>query len=322
MKRLLSTKEVSAFLGVNEKMVYTLIAEKGLPATRITGKWLFPSHLVEQWVESMTINYPGIPNQSATHPDLLVVAGSNDILLDRALSLFMRIHPQKVAVFGNLGSLGGLRALRQGLCHMATSHLMQDDEMEFNFSFAAGELPSMPAVVNFCRREQGLLLAPGNPKNIRGVADLGREGMRMVNRPLSTGTRLLLDRELAKAGVDVSRVQGYEREVGRHLEVGMEILSGRADVGPAVHAAAGLLGLDFLPLHWERFDLLVPKERFFDQPVQQFLSILHDPEFRSVAKGLEGYDLSQSGKMIFPEGAALPEKGDAQVAASKNHLPL
>jgi putative molybdopterin biosynthesis protein len=299
MKRLLSTKEVSAFLGVNEKMVYTLIAEKGLPATKITGKWLFPNHLVEQWVESMTINYPGTHDNTGSHPDLLILAGSNDILLDRALAIFMRLHPEKVAVFGNLGSLGGLRALRQGLCHLATSHLMQDDEQEFNFSFAAGELATMPAVVNFCRREQGLLLPPGNPKSIRSVADLGRKGVRLVNRALGTGTRLLLDRELEKAGIDGSTLPGYDHEVQRHLEVGLEILSGRADAGPAVHAAAGLLGLDFLPLRWERFDLLIPKERFFDRPVQDFLSLVHEKEFRTAAAGLKGYDLDQSGQMIF-----------------------
>jgi putative molybdopterin biosynthesis protein len=300
MKRLLSTKEVSAYLGVNEKMVYTLIAEKGLPATKITGKWLFPNHLVEQWVESMTINYPGTHDHTGSHPDLLVLAGSNDILLDRALALFMRLHPEKIAVFGNLGSLGGLRALRQGLCHMATSHLMQDDEQEFNFSYAAGELPTMPAVVNFCRREQGLLLPPGNPKSIRSVADLGQKGVRLVNRSLGTGTRLLLDRELAANGIDGSTVLGYDHEVQRHLDVGLEILSGRADVGPAVHAVAGLLGLDFLPLRWERFDLLVTKERFFDKSVQEFISLVHEQEFKTAAAGLQGYDLSQSGQMIFP----------------------
>jgi putative molybdopterin biosynthesis protein len=312
MKRLLSTKEVSAVLGVNEKMVYTLIAEKGLPATKITGKWLFPSHLVEQWVESMTINYPGGQCQAETHPDLLVLAGSNDLLLDRALTLFMRLHPEKVAVFGNVGSMGGLRALRHGLCHLASSHLLQDDSREFNFSYAAGELPSMPAVVNFCRREQGLILPPGNPRKVTGVADLSRGDLRLVNRPLSTGTRLLLDRELAKAGIDGSSLPGYDHEVQRHLEVGLEILSGRADVGPAVRAVAGILGLEFLPLMWERFDLLVPKDRFFDRTVQQFLSMLHEEEFRAASSGLEGYDLSRTGQMIFPADPLPGEEAQAR----------
>jgi putative molybdopterin biosynthesis protein len=299
MKRLLSTKEVSAYLGVNEKMVYTLITEKGLPATKITGKWLFPNHLVEQWVESMTINYPDTPNYHG-HSDLLVLAGSNDILLDKALALFMRLHPEKVAVFGNLGSLGGLRALRQGLCHIATSHLVQDDEQEFNFSYAAGEMTTMPAVVNFCRREQGLLLPPGNPKSIQSVGDLSRKGIRLVNRSLGTGTRLLLDRELARHGIDGSTLPGYDHEVQRHLDVGLEILSGRADVGPGVHAVAGLLGLDFLSLRWERYDLLITKDRFFDKLVQDFLSLINTQEFRSAAATLRGYDLSLSGQMVFP----------------------
>ncbi len=173
MENLLSTKEVAEFLGVNEKMVYTLINEKGLPATRITGKWLFPRHLVEQWVETKTINYPQ-PRESAVQiPNLLLIAGSNDLLLERGLSLFRQQNPAHVALFGNLGSLGGLKALRQGLCHIATSHLAEENEEEYNFTFAASELEELPALVNFCRREQGLLLPKGNPQGIRRVADIG-----------------------------------------------------------------------------------------------------------------------------------------------------
>ena len=146
MRNLLSTKEVAQFLGVNEKMVYTLVAEKSLPATKITGKWLFPKHLVEQWVEANTINYPDPPRHLPPYEGLLIVAGSNDPLLEKTLSLFNRRYPEHVAVLGNLGSLGGLRALRRHLCHMATSHLIQDDERDYNFDYADRELDRLPAV--------------------------------------------------------------------------------------------------------------------------------------------------------------------------------
>ena len=300
MKKLLSTKEVAQFLNVNEKMVYSLVSEKGLPATKITGKWLFPKHLVEQWVEANTINYPdnGVP--LPPYDGLLIITGSNDPLLDRTISLFNRHHSDQVAVFGNLGSMGGLSALRNNLCHIASSHLLQEDESEYNFDFAFKELDQMPAIVNFCRREQGILVSQGNPKNISSVADLAQTGIKIVNRSLNTGTRLLLDRELKKAGINGEKIKGYAHEVSRHLDVGLEILSGRADAGPGIRAVASLLGIDFIPLRWERFDLMISKKRFFDEGIQRFLGLLHEKEFHEMTTRLKGYDVNLGGKMVFP----------------------
>ena len=300
MENLLSTTEVAQLLGVNEKMVYTLITEKGLPATKITGKWLFPAHLVEQWVESMTINVPTSGGELPQKPDLLMVAGSDDILFDRAMSLYIRLNPDQVVLFGLLGSLGGLRALRRGMCHIATSHLAEEDGQEFNFSYAANELEVLPAVVNFCRREQGLLVAQGNPLGIEGVADIGSRNLTVVNRPLGTSTRLLFDRELQNAEIKPSRVRGYTNEVSHHLDVGLEILSGRADIGLSIRPAAELLNLHFIPLRWERFDLLIPKELFFEKGIQQFLGLFHEERFRALADALPGYDLSLTGRMLYP----------------------
>jgi molybdate-binding protein len=253
-------------------------------------------------VESRTINYPRQPESAVHVPNLLLIAGSNDILLDRSLALFRRQNPDFAALFGNLGSLGGLKALRQGLCHIAASHLAQENEEEYNFAFAASELEELPAVVNFCRREQGLLVPKGNPRGIRGVADLGAGELTIANRPLEASTRLLLDRELQKAGLDCRRVKGYDREFQSHLEVGLEVLAGRADTGLAIRAVASLLDLDFLPLRWERFDLLIPKDGFFSQGVQLFLDLLRGSAFIALAESLPGYDLSLSGRMVYPQG--------------------
>jgi excisionase family DNA binding protein len=188
MEKLLSTKEVAQRLGVNEKMVYTLITEKGLPATKITGKWLFPAHLVEQWVESMTINYPTGSAELPHKSGLLMIAGSDDILLDRSLSLFMKLNSGDVVLFGAIGSLGGLKALRRGMCHIATSHLAEENENDYNFSYAASELDALPAVVNFCRREQGLIVAAGNPHGIAGCGDIAEKDLTVVNRALGAST--------------------------------------------------------------------------------------------------------------------------------------
>ena len=299
-KTLLNTREIAQFLNINEKMVYTLIAEKGLPATKATGKWLFPRHLVEQWLENQTLNYPKTADPLPPYHGLLIISGSNDILLDKAISLFNRLYPENVAVFGNLGSLGGIRALRRNLCHIASSHLLQENDQEYNFGFAREELEQMPGVINFCKREQGLLVKKGNPEKISGIPDLGRPGIRIVNRPLGTGTRLLLDGKLAEAGIEGAGIEGYDREVSRHFDVGLEVLSGRADTGPGIRVVAGLLDLDFIPLRWERFDFLIQKDRFFERGVQLFLGFLNEPVFRELITDLAGYDLDLCGKMVFP----------------------
>jgi putative molybdopterin biosynthesis protein len=201
--------------------------------------------------------------------------------------------------------MGGIAALRQNLCHIASSHLLQDDETEYNFDYATRELDRMPAIVNFCQREQGLLLQKDNPKGINRISDLAAPGLRIVNRPLGTGTRLLFDRELQRANVRGEKIEGYRVEIAKHLDVGLEILAGRVDAAPGIRPVASLLGLAFLPIRWERFDLLVRKERFFDPGVQRFLGVFHEKEFIDAASRLNGYNLSDSGKMVFQQESEL-----------------
>lgn len=300
MKKLLSTKEVAGFLGVNEKMVYSLVAEKGLPASKVTGKWIFPLHLVEQWIEANTLNYPETRQNLPPYDGLLIITGSNDLLLEKTIALFNRTFPEDIAVFANLGSVGGLRALRRNSCHIATSHLLQDNGDEYNFDFAGREFNKMPVVVNFCRREQGFLIQKQNPKKINKIDDVARPGIVVVNRSLSTGTRLLFDRELSKAGINPASISGYEHEVNSHMEVGLEVLSGRADIGPGIRPVAALLGLDFIPLRWERYDLLITKERFFDKGIQRFIGLLQEPAFKQTAQSIAGYDVTSGGKIVYP----------------------
>ncbi|MFH0957963.1 MAG: helix-turn-helix transcriptional regulator [Pseudomonadota bacterium] len=309
---LLSTKDVAKLLGINEKNVYSLIAEKGLPATKVTGKWLFPLNLVKQWIEIQTINYPKLPSVQKIQDNVVVLAGSNDILLEKALSLFNKRYPACLAVFANVGSLGGLKSLRRGLCHIAPSHLIQENEEDYNFGFVEKEFAEVPAIVNFCQREQGLIMAKGNPKNIRGFSDLGQSGIKIVNRPLGTGTRLLFDNELRKAGFSGEEIEGYDAEFDRHMDVGLEILAGRADAGLGIAAVAGLLELDFLPVRWERFDLLISKDVFFDQPVQLLLDLLHDDQFLRLGTALKGYNLEQCGRIVFPKN-----KRTGEIASNK-----
>lgn len=307
MSQLMSTKEVAAHLGVNEKMIYSLISEKGLPASKVTGKWLFPRHLVDRWVEAHTINLQPTAGAMPANEGLLVIAGSNDPLLEQMIGVFNGLYPDHLAVFGNLGSLGGIRCLKQDLCHIATSHLLQENGSEYNFEIAEQFLQPAPVVVNFCRRHQGLIVAKGNPRRIRATADLGQPGLRVVNRKLGTGTRQLFDRELKAAGLAPGRVEGYDNECQRHMDVGLAVLKGQADAGPAIRPVAEQLGLDFIPWRWERYDLLMHKERFFDKAMQQFLGLLHEARFQESAAAFQGYDTSISGKIIFPQAPKAAE---------------
>ena len=305
MGEMLSTKEVAKFLNVNEKMVYALIAEKGLPASKVTGKWLFPLNLVRQWVEAGTENYPETAQLPPYH-GLVLIAGSNDLLLDKIISTFNLKHENHLAMFAVTGSVGGLNALKQNLCHIASSHLIADDE-EYNFPFLKDEMEHMPAVVNFCKREQGLIIAKGNPKGIHTVAELARPDIKIINQQLSTGTRKLFDKLLSEAGIDTDQLKGYDNCASKHMDVGLEVLSGAADAGPSIRPVANLLGLDFIPICWERFDLLVTKERFFDKGIQLFLSLLKGKVIQATAEKMGGYDLSITGKMVYPKAADASE---------------
>ncbi len=299
--KFLSTKEVAKLIKVNEKMVYSLVSDKGLPATKITGKWLFPRKLVEEWLEMNVINGQRPGGGMSTENGILLLAGSDDPLLQKTLSLFHSKGFGTTAFFANLGSMGGLNSLRRGRCHIGVCHLLQDDNSDYNFDFADKELERAPVFVNFSKREQGLLVQKGNPKEIQSIADLIKPGVRIVNRPLGTGTRLLLDYEIAKSDIAASEIEGYQLELSRHLDVGLEVLAGRADAAPAIRAVAGVLDLDFVSLRWERFDLLISRERFFEQAIQHFIGLLHDQDFERLADSFEGYDVSLRGKMIFPD---------------------
>lgn len=303
-KHYLNTKEVAQLLQINEKGVYALVSDKGLPATKVTGKWLFPKHFVEEWLDLSIVNLPAAANPSLDSGRLFI-AGSDDLLFQRAVGLYNSQHRDSVIFYANIGSMGGLRALRQRSCHIGVCHLLQDDNEEYNFRFAEQEMGQAPVFINFSRREQGLIIANANPKGIQSIADLAADGVRIVNRPLSTGTRLLFDFEISRTDISPEDIDGYDVEVGRHLEAGLAVLSGQADAAPAIRPVAELLGLDFIPLRWERFDLLINRDRFFEPPVQRFINLLHDPAFKELAKEYVGYDLSVCGKMIYPDNVQL-----------------
>jgi putative molybdopterin biosynthesis protein len=299
MKPLMNTKDISQYIGINEKKIYSLITDKGLPGTKVTGKWLFQRHLVDRWLEQHTANYPPAERTPDTYKNLLIITGSNDLLLEQLLEVFARRYPLPLPVFSNLGSMGGIRALRENLCHICSCHLLESDGDEYNFAYVEEEFSDDVVLVNFCKRLQAVVVPRGNPKGIKELADLTSGRLRIANRKPGTGTRLLLDQELERQGVSGDRIPGYDTEFARHLDVGLEVLAGRADAGLAIAAVAEMLGLDQVEVRWERYDFIMRKEIFFSRGVQLLLALLRDEEFLCLSEKFSGYDLSLSGQVVF-----------------------
>jgi len=299
MKSLMNTKEVSQYIGINEKKIYNLITAKGLPATKVTGKWLFQRHLVDRWLELHTENYPVDEKTLNTYQNLLIITGSNDLLLDQLLEVFARRHSIPLPLFSNLGSMGGIRALKENLCHICSCHLLESDGDEYNFAYVEEEFGNNVVLVNFCKRLQAVVVPRGNPKGIKELADLASGKLRIANRKKGTGTRLLFDQELERQGISGDQIPGYETEFARHLDVALEVLAERADAGLAIAAVAKMLGLDQVEVRWERYDFIMRKDVFFSRSVQMLLALLRDEEFLGLSDKFSGYDLSLSGQVLF-----------------------
>ena len=165
----LDTQGIAEYLGVNEKQVYTLIHDRGLPATKITGKWLFPSHLVDRWLEANVINMPELQPFLQTAPELLLIAGSDDSLLVRLITLFRERHPESLVLQSRAGSSDGLTALKRGLVHIACVHLL-DPQGGYTTDHIREFLGDDIAVVHFAGREQGVILRPGTSESVQDLS--------------------------------------------------------------------------------------------------------------------------------------------------------
>ncbi len=232
----------------------------------------------------------------------LVVLGSHDNTLDLLATLLRRRDPRLRLSSGHVGSLGGLVALSQGRAHLGGSHLFDPETNTYNIPFIQRYLAGVPLkLINLAWRQQGLMVALGNPKNIRGIADLARPGVRFINRQRGAGTRLLLDLLLKEENLEPAAIQGYDREEYTHMAVAVNVHSGTADVGLGILAAARALGLEFLPLLPERYDLVVPETTFRDERFQTLLEVIRSPEFQEGAATLGGYDLKDCGQIIWEQ---------------------
>ncbi|MCJ7685843.1 MAG: molybdopterin biosynthesis protein [Desulfobacteraceae bacterium] len=230
----------------------------------------------------------------------IVIIGSHDITLDILGDEVRRTRRNIRISSGNVGSLGGLLALRKGRCHIAGSHLLDTVTGEYNISYIKRYVKGLSvAVFHLTLREQGLIIARGNPKGIKGVEDLTGTDIAFVNRQAGSGTRVLFDHQLDQSGVNAEAVKGYDHEEFTHMAVAVDVLSGAADAGMGIYAAAKALGLDFVPIAREQYDLIIPSH-MLDQPnIQTVLNTIKSGHFRERIISLGGYDPSRSGELFM-----------------------
>lgn len=232
----------------------------------------------------------------------VVAIGSHDMTLDLLAQFLAERAPGYRLASANVGSLGGLVALRRGEAHLAGSHLLDPDTGDYNWRYIDQYLPGRDVtLITLVRREQGLIVPPGNPQRIESLDDLAREDVTFVNRQRGAGTRLLLDYELEQRGIDPARVRGYDREEYTHLAVAAAVASGSASCGMGVRAAARALELDFLTVGWERYDLVIPREHAESDLLAPLLALLHDDAFRAAVAAMPGYDVEPMGQVVARE---------------------
>jgi putative molybdopterin biosynthesis protein len=298
-KEMLNTREVAKYLNINEKLVYRLIKEKKIPGTRVTGKWTFPKRLIDEWIVESAKEHVGLDNKIKELKNHIVIMGSNDFTIEILSHKLTETFPDYTLSFSNVGSLEGLISLERGSCHIAGCHLFDPDSAQYNVSFVTRYLPGMETtIINLVYRDIGLIVRSTNPQKIKGIKDLHRKGIRTINRQPGSGTRVLLDSELRRLGIDATTIAGYDREVTTHMEVAMGVLSGAADVGLGIFSAARMLGLEFIHVAKERYDLIIPKENLSAKPVAALLEVLRSRDFKQSVNEMGGYDTKDTGRIM------------------------
>ena len=228
-----------------------------------------------------------------TKKPALIFSGSDDLAIE-AIAEHLQKHVTLLSL--SVGSLDGLVNLRQGLCQISGSHLL-DESGEYNRSFVRYLFPDREMrIFTLAYRVQGLILASGNPKSVKNISDIANPEIRFVNRNAGSGTRLWLDKELSKLNIQAEQVRGYDKVVKKHSEAAALIADNKADAALGLQAAAHQHGLDFIPLFEERYDLVLPREN--EKVVTPLLDYLQTPDFRAKLNALPGYNSAHTGEQI------------------------
>lgn len=293
---LLTTNEASEYLRLGERKLYELVAEGAIPCTKVTGKWLFPREELDRWVLSGLIRPTGMTAVDAP----LIVGGSQDALLEWSL----RESGSGLATLVEGTESGVGRVLRAeaiaAAIHFHSDEDTQDSDADANIAAVRAMAGLHDAVlVGFVRREQGLLVQRGNPTNLANIADVLSSGATMAVRQPGAGAQMLLDKLLKQHGAKPKDLRRLDPPCLTGPDLATAIRAGRADCGIATRAAAKAADLDFLPLLWESFDLVMQQRSYFKPALQALMSFISQPLFQQRAKDLTGYDTSPAGKIRY-----------------------
>ncbi|MEP7030527.1 MAG: helix-turn-helix transcriptional regulator [Pseudolabrys sp.] len=291
--QLFTTAEAASYLRLKERKIYEMVAEGSVPCTKVTGRWLFPKAELDHWLVSSISRPAGL----APPTPAPIVGGSHDPLLEWAL----RESGSGLASLA-VGSEAGFDRFIAGETIAASMHLhaLEDPEADANVAAMQRRGDVQDAVlIGFTRREQGLLLAPGNPLKLKTIEDVVSKRARMALRPKGAGAQLLLLSLLHRAKTSLEKLAGAGPICPTGSDIAQAIRAGRADTGIATRSAANSAGLDFVPLVWEPFDLVMRQRNYFQPSLQALLKFLNSGELAARAKEMGGYDMTGSGSVRF-----------------------
>ncbi len=284
----LTTEETAAYLRLKERKLYELVSKGAVPCSKVTGKWLFPRAAIDRWISAGLSRPEGFV---AEEPPA-IIGGSHDPLLEWATR-------QSLSGYALLseGSEAGLDRLERNEVAMAAIHLhgAGDDETANIEGVSARAALHDVVLIALVRREQGFLVAAGNPLSIGQLGDVRRQRARIGLRPVGAGAQLLLERLAARSEIGLDALQCAEGRYVTAPDLAQAIRNGEIDCGLATRAVAATHGLDFVPLVWERFDLALRRRTFFEPATQRLFSFLRHDSVRPRAEALTGYDLSELG---------------------------
>jgi excisionase family DNA binding protein len=289
---MLDTREVAAYLRLKERRIYDLVRRQAIPHVRATGKLLFPRAQIDAWLASKSAGGGGAAAAAARPP---IIAGSHDPLLEWAA----RESRCGLAILA-CGSREGVQRLARGEATAAAAHWRDAQGGDFNVALVREALHDADVVMlEWARRSQGLLLAPGNPNRIRTLADLARRNVRIARRQAGAGSHRLLEQLLAEARVPIAKLRWVPGPLHAETELAAAIREGRADAGFGIEAAARVHGLAFIPLASERLDIIAHRRDAFEPPLQGLLAFARTPAFAARAEALGGYDVGSVGRVVF-----------------------
>ncbi len=290
---IMSARDLSKYLKINEKKIYKLAQEATIPYIKIGGKVAFAKELIDKWIMENTQK----ENQ-------IGIAGSDDWLVRKVIDIwnYSVAKNNGVIYYAPVGSINGLKLLANNAASMSCVHILDVEKKAYTLSYINRYLAKdgYKAVYLF-DRSQGFFLKKHNPKGIRTLKDIAREDVKFVNRNRGSGTRLLFDFLLRESNIDQADIHGYNEEVESHMEAGLTVLQGTADVAFGMQHLAHILDLDFVPLFQERFDLVIPTDYFYSPLIKAFLTFFEQPTLAHYVKDFTGYDLKNVGSILEPD---------------------